>query len=768
MVDRYVEAAAAVARGWALTPLRGKIPQVEAWQAAAVAPLGVVTEWLDAGYNLGLRTGAASGVLAIDVDDGGVVPPGLPRTVTVRTGSGKAHYYFRHVEGIGNSASKLAPHVDVRGEGGQVVFVGSVHPDTKAEYAWTISPAECELAQLPERYVGMLRAKRVDMTASIQRGWHAQLLLSQVSSVRRAPEGEKHNRLNRAAYTLGGCMDISEEVATAELVAAALMWDCPEAEARRTVRDGFNAGRLVPMRERALVRLPLLADTSYVKRDTGEVLVLVPGSHYVSADKWQHITTDWFAASCAALLPDGLVCRRGGLPGVLQGPRGGMSFEPLTHGVTRIMLDRHLRFAVLKEPEEGDQPGIVRKFAVHDYAEVFLAGAKISESVPTLEAVVHWPTLLPSGEVTTPGWGASGVYYDEPLALRGCEPIRDAATREALLRDLIADFPLASEGDIEAVWAMLLTPLVRVAIQGPAPLFLVTSPQERTGKTKLVELVLGLTVLGSPVPATQLGSTAEEHDKRLISLLLCGASVVHLDNLSEYLDSAPLASLVTSHVYQARILGRSAVVSLPNHLTLVATGNNPRLSGELANRAVHIRLQTSEEDPARRVNFRHPDLPGWIAEERPRLMGALVGMILDWIDGGRLPGSVVMGGFEGWARTVGGILACQARAMGRVSTLLQEAASFVREQDDRQADLKALVGAWRERGGLAMKPAELLSLARELELFTWIEGRSPRAEQTAFGALLAKANGRIVSGMRLYAKGSGSWRKYCLERGIGL
>ena len=79
--------------------------------------------------NIGIPTGKASGVLALDVDD----PTGLdaleaehgklPATRTHGTGSGGIHYLFRYPAGetIKNSASKLAQGLDVRGEGGYVV-----------------------------------------------------------------------------------------------------------------------------------------------------------------------------------------------------------------------------------------------------------------------------------------------------------------------------------------------------------------------------------------------------------------------------------------------------------------------------------------------------------------------------------------------------------------------------------------------------------------------------------------------------------------------
>ena len=68
------------------------------------------------------------------------------------------YYRYRGSLEIGNSAGKLGPHIDVRGEHGQVVFPGSVHPETGATYVWADghAPWEIELADLPGHIVELL------------------------------------------------------------------------------------------------------------------------------------------------------------------------------------------------------------------------------------------------------------------------------------------------------------------------------------------------------------------------------------------------------------------------------------------------------------------------------------------------------------------------------------------------------------------------------------------------------------------------------------
>jgi hypothetical protein len=82
--------------------------------------------------NVGIATGERSGFFALDEDlkSGGPASlaalPRLPETLTAATGSGGHHYLFAHVRGLGNRAG-LAPGLDVRGDGGQIVAAPSRH-----------------------------------------------------------------------------------------------------------------------------------------------------------------------------------------------------------------------------------------------------------------------------------------------------------------------------------------------------------------------------------------------------------------------------------------------------------------------------------------------------------------------------------------------------------------------------------------------------------------------------------------------------------------
>jgi hypothetical protein len=115
------------------------------------------------GANLGIPTGERSGLLVLDIDPaaGGLESLAvlerkhglLPKSAKARTGGGGTHVFFVYParEVVRNSAGRLGPGLDVRGEGGYVVVPPS---RTRGAYEWL---DRAPLAQ-PAWLLGCLRA----------------------------------------------------------------------------------------------------------------------------------------------------------------------------------------------------------------------------------------------------------------------------------------------------------------------------------------------------------------------------------------------------------------------------------------------------------------------------------------------------------------------------------------------------------------------------------------------------------------------------------
>ena len=95
-----------------------KRPLIKAWPTAAER-IEPKPSW----PLVGVPTGITFSVLDIDLDGlSWLASATLPPTRTHVTRSGGRHLLFRHREGLRTSKGQIAPGVDVRGEGGFVVW----------------------------------------------------------------------------------------------------------------------------------------------------------------------------------------------------------------------------------------------------------------------------------------------------------------------------------------------------------------------------------------------------------------------------------------------------------------------------------------------------------------------------------------------------------------------------------------------------------------------------------------------------------------------
>lgn len=136
-------------------------------------------DWPDA--NIGIRTGEVSGLVVLDVDtyQGGDASleelqrehGALPPTLTVKTGGGGWHYYFRSAPGIrASNTTNLhgLPGLDVRAEGGYVVAPPSRHRSGE-RYEFQVDPADWA-SRLPDApsVLTTKRMARVEDAAQLQ------------------------------------------------------------------------------------------------------------------------------------------------------------------------------------------------------------------------------------------------------------------------------------------------------------------------------------------------------------------------------------------------------------------------------------------------------------------------------------------------------------------------------------------------------------------------------------------------------------------------
>ena len=149
-----------------LAPRTKDKPRVK-WREAATSDAATIRGWVKdyPNDNIGMPTGAINGCFVLDLDgedaEGWLAAKidmhgPLPDTPIAKTASGR-HILFAIPEGreIRNSAGKLAPHVDIRGEGGYIVVAPSIHP-SGARYTWEKRLSEYPFAQPPQWLIDAL------------------------------------------------------------------------------------------------------------------------------------------------------------------------------------------------------------------------------------------------------------------------------------------------------------------------------------------------------------------------------------------------------------------------------------------------------------------------------------------------------------------------------------------------------------------------------------------------------------------------------------
>jgi hypothetical protein len=215
--------------------------------------------------NVGLRTGAVSKLVVLDVDPdhGGDATldrlqseyGALPAGRAVRTGGDGRHLYFRHPGGaVRNDAGRrLGPGLDIRGDGGYVIAPPSRHRSgTKYELIGRSS----ELPELPHWLVGKLRRAEVHRIAvrNLPRtgdatAWAKAAVEGEIQRLQHAQPGVRNHTLNRVAFRLGQIMadgQLNEGEIEGLLVNNAMAIGLSEREAVATVESGMEAGLQSP------------------------------------------------------------------------------------------------------------------------------------------------------------------------------------------------------------------------------------------------------------------------------------------------------------------------------------------------------------------------------------------------------------------------------------------------------------------------------------------------------------------------------------------
>lgn len=199
---------------------RDKVPAIRGgFYSATTNPETIKRLWRIADRNIAIPTGVVSGfwVLDIDGDEGAaslddlqIKHSALPATREAITGGGGRHFLFKYVGPIQNTAGRIAPGIDTRGDGGYIVAPPSIHPNG-LRYRWGRDC--CALAIAPDWLVKLARTKKISErsleTVHRSQQHHGQpgaygrvALEREIADLAATPPGGRNHALNRAAFRL--------------------------------------------------------------------------------------------------------------------------------------------------------------------------------------------------------------------------------------------------------------------------------------------------------------------------------------------------------------------------------------------------------------------------------------------------------------------------------------------------------------------------------------------------------------------------------------
>ena len=271
-----------------------KKPMISKWPENATTDPQTIAEWWRKFPNamIGIPTGPRSGFLAVDSDvdhtkglDGESTLNALgelPDTFTVLTPRGGKHRYFSYNPDnpVHNSASALAPGVDIRGVGGYVIGAGSINA-AGLIYKCEIPFGSVDLAPVPDWLYDRIRKGNMPpapLLAKINSDKHPSYFQSalrqETAHVASAAPGTRNNTLNKSSFSMGQIShmapDQTENAKRALRNAASqngLVDEDGEQAVRKTIDSGFNSGqqnrRILQPREQII--LPTLTQVDIAR-----------------------------------------------------------------------------------------------------------------------------------------------------------------------------------------------------------------------------------------------------------------------------------------------------------------------------------------------------------------------------------------------------------------------------------------------------------------------------------------------------------------------
>jgi hypothetical protein len=379
---------------------------------------------------------------------------------------------------------------------------------------------------------------------------------------------------------------------------------------------------------------------------------------------------------------------------------------------------------------------------------------------PYVSGIITTPTLRRDGSLLAErGYdAATGLYLAPGLELPPMpEPMRGTAEEGlVLLSGLFDEASFPASLDRSVALSGVLTALVR-GVMPTAPLHLIRAHASGTGKSYVVDIIAAIAT-GRLCPViTATSNNEEEIEKRLGSIVLSGAAITSADNCTRDLGGELLCQLAERPLVRIRILGRSEMPECECHTTILATGNNITLKGDMVRRGLVCNLDTLDEQPELR-QFRRDPLQAVLSDRGPYVAAALT-IMRAYLMAGAPRVCNAIGSYADWSRMVRAPLIW----LGQPDPV--ESMSAARAEDPELNDMCEFFVWWSDTLDLNARctSARLIEIAcepadssdynrnplKELLLRVASERNGKEISAKRLGWWLNKISGRVANGYRL-------------------
>jgi hypothetical protein len=377
---------------------------------------------------------------------------------------------------------------------------------------------------------------------------------------------------------------------------------------------------------------------------------------------------------------------------------GHASIEATSESALRGMLARAANFYRERTNPEGEVIRTPIAPPLEVVRDILSLGAW---NFPPVEGVIESPTMRPDGTILCmPGYDpATRLFYQPATGFVMPDVPADPSQRDVdaardLLYDVIGEFPFVNDASRDNTIGTTITLATRAMVPGPVPIPVFEAPQQGTGKTLCAAIAASMATGEAPI-AGAAPNDPEEWRKRITTELGTGKRVILFDNVTGVLNDPSLAAVSTTRFWGDRRLGTNSETTLPARAVWMITGNNIRVGGDLVRRCYSIRLDAKISRPWQREGFKYSDIEGHVRVNRGALIGAALTLARAWVSAGRpQPKGINMGGFEGWAQVVGGIM----QHIG-AKNFLGNLTEFYENADDDTPAWESFIGKLRELFG---------------------------------------------------------------------